>query len=78
MDSLHDILSRKDFDEPPEIVAIKKFVEDTFQEEVGVSVREREIIVHVRSASLANALRLKITQMQKAANTTKRVVFRIG
>lgn len=76
-DSLADLLARKDFDEPSEMVAIKKFVRDTFDEDCEVLLRERDIVVTVRSSSLANALRLKINGLRQAANTQKRVTFRV-
>ena len=54
MDSLSSILGGKDFDEPPEISSIKKYVQDEFQTEVGVQVRDKEIVITAPSASLAN------------------------
>lgn len=76
--SLADILSNKNFDEPPEIAAIKKFVQDNYQEAVEVIVRERDIVVATRSSSLANTLRLNVRRLQAAAATNKRFVFRVG
>ncbi|HEY5442832.1 MAG TPA: hypothetical protein VIJ68_04800, partial [Candidatus Saccharimonadales bacterium] len=58
MDSLFNILGRKDFDEPPEMSSIKKYVQDKFQTAVGVQIRERDIVIIVPSAALANTLRL--------------------
>jgi hypothetical protein len=76
-DSLFDILSRKDFDEPPEITAIKEYVSEQFQEAVEVIVRERDIIVTVASAALAGTLRFQIPKLRKAAKTDKRIILRI-
>lgn len=76
--SLADILSKKDFDEPPEMAAIKKFVQDNYQEDVEVLVREHDIVIAGRSASLVNTLRLNMRQLQAAAQTEKRLIFRIG
>ena len=76
--SLADILADKNFDEPSEMVAIKAYAQEKFQEDVGVTVRERDILIQVRSAALANALRLQTTQLQTAAKTIKRLTFRIG
>ena len=78
MDSLSDILRRKDFDEPPEMAAIKKFVQDRYQETVEVTIRDRDILIVTRSAALANTLRLNTRQLQAAAQTDKRLVFRTG
>ncbi len=76
-DSLADILARKDFDEPPEIKAIKQYVQTHFQEAVEVVVREREILVTSPSAALAGTLRFHVRHLQKAAQTNRRIVLRV-
>lgn len=78
MDSLSDILRRKDFDEPPEITAIKKYVQDEFKTDVGVQVRDKDIVINVASAALANTLRLRTPEIKRRCQTTKRLTFRIG
>jgi len=76
-DSLADLLAQKNFDEPPEILAIKKFVHDTFDADCEVLLRERDIIVSVTSAALANSLRLSVNELRTAAQTDKRISFHI-
>jgi hypothetical protein len=76
-DSLFDILSGKNFVEPPESVAIKKYVQDNFKQDVAVTVRERDIIVECPGAGLAGTLRLHQIQMKRAAATDKKLVLRI-
>jgi hypothetical protein len=61
MDSLYDLLAGKNFDEPPEVQAIKKFVRDTYKADTQVTVRDRDIVVAVSSAAL----------------TKKRIILRI-
>ncbi len=78
MDSLFDILGKKDFDEPPEVSAIKKYVREQFDESVAVTVREKEIIIAAPNAALANTLRLRVLALRKLAGDQKRLVFRIG
>lgn len=78
MDSLSNILSHKDFDEPPEVTSIKKYVQDNFQTTVTVTVRERDILVGVPSAALANTLRLRSPEMKRRCQLDKRLVFRIS
>ena len=78
MDSLEDILRRKKLDEPPEIAAIKQYVEQTFHSAVGVVVQPTNIIITAASAALVNTLRLQTVQLQQAANTTKKFIFRIS
>lgn len=77
-DSLFDILLQKDFSEPPEVRAIKQYITEHFHAESEVSAREREIIITVPSAPLASTLRMHARKLQAAANTGKRLVFRIG
>jgi hypothetical protein len=78
MDSLNSILSNKDFDEPPEIASIKKYVQDEFQTVVGVQVRERDIVIVVPSAALANTLRLRGPEIKRRCQLDKRLTFRIS
>lgn len=78
MDSLTNILRDKNFGEPPEMASIKKYVQDEFQVEVGVQVRERDIVVMVPNASLANMLRLRGPDIKRRCQLTKRLTFRIG
>jgi hypothetical protein len=78
MDSLNSILGRKDFDEPPEIQSIKKYVLDNFKTEVSVLVRDNDIVVGVPNSSLANTLRLRSPEIKRRCQLDKRLTFRIG
>ena len=78
MDSLFNILGRKDFDEPPEMSSIKKYVQDKFQTAVGVQIRERDIVIIVPSAALANTLRLCGPDLKRRCQIDKRLTFRIS
>jgi hypothetical protein len=78
MDSLFSILSDKNFDEPPEIASVKKYVLDEFQTDVSVQVRDKNIIVTVPSAALAGTLRMRTPDIKRRCQIDKRLVFRIG
>jgi hypothetical protein len=78
MDSLSDLLAGKDFDEPQEITAIKRYVHDAYQSEVTVQLRDHDIVVLVESAALASQLRLNMQALQRAAETNKRITLRIN
>jgi hypothetical protein len=78
MDSLFKILSNKDFDEPPEISSIKKYVLEEFHTDVGVQVREQNIVISVPSAALANTLRLRSPEIKRRCQLDKKLIFRIG
>lgn len=78
MDGLGDILQRKDFDEPPEMRAIKEYVRRHYDAEVHITMQPHSIIVAARSAGLIGSLRMNIPKLQEAASTDKRIMFRIG
>jgi hypothetical protein len=78
MDSLYDLLAGKDFDTPPEVLAIKDYVRKHYQTEVEVQLRDRDILVKVPGASLASRLRFDMPKIQKLAATDKRIVLRIN
>ena len=78
MDSLFDILGKKDFDEPPEMASIKKYVREKFQQAVGVQVRDRDIVIIVPNAALANTLRLCGPDIKRTCRIDKRLTFRIA
>jgi hypothetical protein len=77
-ESLADILRNRNFDEPPEAMAIKKFVLDKYNKSVAVTVREKDILIVAQGAAFTNALRMQSRQILRAADTTKRLVFRIA
>lgn len=78
MDNLADILGRKNFDEPQEVSIIKRYVEEHFDVSVGVKVQEKIIIITARSAPLVGRLRMHTVQLQRACQTDKKLIFRIG
>jgi hypothetical protein len=78
MDGLGDILSRKDFDTPPEVRAIKDYVRRYYDADVNVTMQPHAIVISGRSAALIGSLRLNLPKLQAAANTEKRIMLRIG
>lgn len=78
MDNLADILRRKDFDEPPEVRAIKEYVRRYYDTDVTVTVQAHAIVVIARSAALIGSLRLNLPKLQQAAGSDKRIMLRIG
>lgn len=78
MDSVGDVLSKYHAQGPDEIAAIKHYIHDTFQAESNVAIHNNTLIITVYSASLANALRLRIVDLKNTVATDKRITFRIG
>ena len=78
MDSLHSILGNRDFDEPSQMTSIKKYVHDEFKIKVSVLIRDKDIVIIVPSAALANTLRLRGPEIKRRCQLDKRLTFRIG
>lgn len=76
-DAIGDILVGRQSEEPEEIRIIKKFICDMFQVEPKVSLMTDQIIIGVRGASLAGALRPHLFELQALCRTQKRLVIRI-
>lgn len=77
MDSLSELLASKDFDEPSESRAIKQYVRDTYSAEVGVQLRDKDILILASSAALVTRLRYDTQNIKRAAHTGRRITFRI-
>lgn len=78
MDSLSDLLARRTPGEPPEISAIKAYIDKHFHAASEIAIQNEKIIISVSSAALANTLRLRLPQIQEAAQTDRKLLFRIS
>ena len=76
-DSIASLLSKRDMNEPPEVEIIKTFVFAHYQVTPMVTIQQRDIIIGVRSAALAGALRPRLRELKEACETDKRLVLRI-
>jgi hypothetical protein len=78
MDSLQELLGSRSPKEPPEVLAIKQYIQTTFSAPSSVGLQGETIVITVASASLANTLRYHAARLKDAAQTDKKIVFRIG
>jgi len=78
MDSLQDIISKYGPAEQPELLAIKRYVDERYHTPVSAAISGNTITITVPSASLANTLRMQVTAIRAACQTDKRLAFRIG
>ena len=78
MDSLRNLMSKKDFDTPKEVVIIKDFLRKHFQRDATVNLSSYAITIVVESASLAGALRAKLEALKKELETSKKIYIKIG
>lgn len=76
-DKIADLLIKRDFDEPPEVRLIKDFIRKRFDAESSVSLQTHQIIIQVKGAALAGALRMQIHELAKLCASDKRLVIRI-
>jgi hypothetical protein len=76
--SLGDILRDYDLDEPLELKRVKAYVREKFQIVPLVGFQNDNIVITVPSAALAGSLRMHVYQIKEAAETTKKIVVRIG
>ena len=77
MDKIGTIVAAKNFDEPPEIQRIKKYIHDTFDSDGSVITSNSSIVVVVDSAALAGSLRPRLLELQKISQTDKKIIIRI-
>ena len=78
MDSLQDILGKKNFTPPDEIASVKEFISRRYKSPSRVRVERDVIIVRVPSSALAATLQLEQNRMIEACNLTKKLVIRNG
>lgn len=75
---LGDVLTGRNYSEPPEISQIKEFVLAEIGITPTVSVSTETFIIRVPSASAAGALRGKLFQLEKQLDGKRRLIIRIG
>jgi len=78
MDSLDKLLKAKHLSEPAEIRAIKQFVQDKYQSEVGIVLRTNQLVIIAPSASLIGSLRLDQQKLKQLLPQSLKISFRIG
>jgi hypothetical protein len=78
MEHIGDLLGKYSPAAPNEVTAVKQYIATEFGAQSSITVQTDALVITVASASLANALRLRQTTIQKIAGTSKRLLFRIG
>ncbi len=78
MDSLEDLLKSKKPQEPPQITALKKYVEVHHGEKSQVAVTHLGYSLTVPNASLASTLHMEVPKIILECNLDKKLFIRIG
>lgn len=78
MDSLKDLLSAKKLDEPTEITAIKNFCLENYNFDAKIKIDGSNIFLLVPNGILATELRMRMPEIIKRCQSTKKIIIKIG
>ena len=78
MDSLFNILNAKEFSEPEEAKKLKDYIKKHYGVSVGVQVRDKDIVLIVKSSTAASSLRLNGPVIKRELGLSKKLTFRIN
>lgn len=79
MDSLQDILGKKNFTPPNEITAIRVYIERRYKSNSYVKLQRDSVIISVKDSALAATIHLERQSLMDACGiTTKRLIIRTG
>ena len=77
-DSIGDVLGQRRYDEPPELIVVRDFVQAQFGEVPKIKISQNSIIISVSNGSLASALRMRLHHLETKLKTDKKLLIRIG
>ncbi len=78
MDSLADLLKNRTPEEPPEVIAVKRYIQEQFGEPSSVRLQGKSLIITVAQGGLAATLRMRLPQLKRMVGPDLRIVLRIG
>ncbi len=78
MDSLQDILGKKQFEAPDEMTALSDYIKHKYQSSCRIKVDGEAIILSVSSSALAGTLQMEKPLILEKLQIKKRLVIRIG
>lgn len=77
MDSLGDLIAKREKPQAPELLAVTRYIDEQFHAPARAAIKGDAIVISVQSAALANTLRLEASKMKAACRLEKRLIFRI-
>jgi hypothetical protein len=78
VDSLQDILGKKNFQPPDEIEAIKEYVKRRYKSTCRIKLERDTIVLNVPGSALAATIQLERQQLIAACGLTKKLFIRSG
>ena len=73
MDNIRDILTKRRFNPPDEIVLLKKYIQINFDIDSEIINTKNTIIIKINSASVASILRTRIDKIKSELNVPKKI-----
>ncbi|MCL5113090.1 MAG: hypothetical protein M1554_01255 [Patescibacteria group bacterium] len=73
MDDIRDILTKRRFNPPDEIVLLKKYIQINFDIDSEIINTKNTIIIKINSASVASILRTRIDKIKSELNVPKKI-----
>ncbi len=78
MESLAEILARKQFQAPDEVTKLRDYIEKHFDVKPKVTVRGKNLILTVPNSGLAGSLQMKKPHIIKACDIKSNLVISVG
>jgi hypothetical protein len=78
MDSIKDLLVKKNLDEPTEMTALNEYCHELFNFTPKLSLKNDCIWLSVPNGMLATELRMRLPEITRRCGLTKKLIIRIG
>lgn len=78
MDSLQEIMGRKNFTPPDEMEAIKSYIKRRYNSTCRIKLERNTIVLHLPSSALAATVQMESQQLVEKCRLTKRLFIRYG
>lgn len=60
------------------MAALKSYIMEEFGAKASIAQRGQTLLIIVKSAALANTLRMRLPKLQEIAGSERKIMFRIG
>ena len=78
MDSIGEILQRKNLDVPDEVVAVQRYVLDNYGYKPKVINKANTITVYMRSATEVSSLRMRYRELRQSCSLKNKLYIRVA
>jgi hypothetical protein len=78
MDSIQEILGKKQFQPPDEMTAVKDYINRRYKSQCQIKMQRNALIVSVPNSALAATIYLERQQLIKACGLKSKLVVRTG